>query len=287
MNKLTLLWYRLLSGGLIPARFIYGDPLKGRKPSGKTGRLHIEIVSHCWAYAHLQSYQLSSLVLHPPQDVDVTMTVFYSGEDELTSATLAFYEQQAADNVSWNWQELPKQALFRRAIGRNQAALNTQADWIWFTDCDLLFGAGCLDALGKALQGCNEALVYPQQENLSELWPDEHPALAKDDSPRIKSIDTAEFHPHHPSRATGPLQIVHGDVARAAGYCRQTPYFLRPVERWAKTHEDRTFRWLINHQGHPINVPAVYRVRHQSKGRYKGGLESRLREEIRKATDNR
>lgn len=287
MNKLIILWYRLLSGGTIPARWLFGDPLAGHRPQPRSGRLHLEIVSHCWGYAHLQAYQLSALVLHPPRDIDVTMTVFYAEEDEITRATLDFFASQQVAGVRWNWQRLPKTQLFRRAIGRNQAALASEADWLWFTDCDLVFGPGCLDSLNQALQGRSDRLVYPGNENLSDLLADEHPALAKDDTPRLKPLDGIAFHPHSPSRATGPLQIVHGDVARAAGYCRQTGYFMRPVERWAKTHEDRTFRWLIDDQGTPIPVPEVYRIRHQSKGRYKGGLESRLRGEIRKATDNR
>ncbi len=287
MNSLIALYYRLLSSGPIAAKYLFGDPLAGIRPPTRHGRLRLEIVSHCWGYAHLQAYQLSSLVLHPPHDIDVTMTVFYAHEDDLTCATLAYFAQQTPANVQWNWQKLPKPQLFRRAIGRNQAALNTLADWIWFTDCDLTFGSGCLDGLNQALQGRSDRLLYPDNEYLSDLLPDDHPALNKDETPQIKSLEGIPFHPHQPSRATGPLQIVHGDVARAAGYCRQTGYFMQAVERWAKTHEDRTFRWLINTQGKAIHVPEVYRLRHQSKGRYKAGLDSRVRSEIRRMTDHR
>lgn len=287
MEKLILFWYRFIFGNLIPSSWLVGNPLKGTKPRARSGRIKVEIVSHCWAYAHLQAYQLSSLVLNPPQNVDVTMTVFYSSEDEITEATLAFFAQQQTPNVQWNWQQMPKNALFRRAIGRNKAALETKADWVWFTDCDLLFGPGCLDALGESLQGRTDKLVYPDQEMLTDLLPDEHPALTKDEQPRIKSMDGIPFLPHRPSRATGPLQVVHGDVARAAGYCGQTRYFMTPVERWAKTYEDTVFRRIIRDHGVPISVPGVHRIRHQSKGRYKGGLNSELRKSIRKATDSR
>lgn len=287
MDKLKLLWYRLLSGGLIPARWLYGDLLRGAEIQAHSGRLQIEIVSHCWAYAHLQSYQLSSLLQHAPENADITMTVFHSEEDEITVRHLEFFGAQQRPGVTWNWQRLPREALFRRAIGRDQAARATTADWIWFTDCDLLFGPGCLDGLAAALQGRRDRLVYPRTEYLSALLPDDDPVLAKEAEPRIKAIDLSGFAPHQPSRATGPLQIVHGDIARHVGYCGQTPYFMQPVDRWAKTYEDRTFRWLINAQGSPIEVPAVYRIRHQSKGRYKDGIDSRLRRNIRLATDNR
>jgi hypothetical protein len=70
------------------------------------------------------------------------------------------------------------------------------------------------------------------------------------------------------SRATGPLQITHGDVARRTGYCNAIKHYQRPVNRWQKTYEDRAFRWLLRTQGTPADVPGVYRIKHISKGRY-------------------
>ena len=52
--------------------------------------MHLEIVSHCWHYSRLLTYQLSSLVLHPPTEVAVTVTVFLAEEDEDTVFTLVF-----------------------------------------------------------------------------------------------------------------------------------------------------------------------------------------------------
>ena len=85
-------------------------------------------------------------------------------------------------------------------------------------------------------------------------------------------------------RATGPLQITHGDVARACGYCRDIPVYQQPTDRWAKAQEDRAFRWLLGTVGQPVPIPSVYRIRHQAKGRYrKRGLHSRLRTRVRQA----
>ncbi|MEN8719750.1 MAG: glycosyltransferase family A protein [Oceanococcaceae bacterium] len=287
MDDLTLLGYRLLVGLRLPARWFFGDPLRGVVPQAREGRLTVEVVSHCWGYAHLLDYQLSSLVRHPPQNVDLTMTVYYCDDDEVTRASLRFFAAHTVPNVRWNWRALPRQQLFRRSIGRNDAARRTTADWIWFTDCDLLFGPGCLDSLGEALQGRTDRLVFPDCEQLTDLLPDDHPALSKDATPRLVDVENIAFLPHRPTRATGPLQIVHGDVARAAGYCEQNRYFMQPVSSWAKSYEDRVFRWMIRSQGVPISVPGVHRIRHQSKGRYKAGLDSELRKAIRKATDHR
>ena len=89
------------------------------------------------------------------------MTVFYSPEDTKTKALLDFFSEQVVPGVSWNWQPMPKQELFRRAIGRNRAALATKADWVWFTDCDLMFRDNCLDALAEVSAGAPRCIAVP------------------------------------------------------------------------------------------------------------------------------
>ena len=153
---------RLAAGGLIPASWYLPNipPIEAR--AAKSGILDIEIVSHCWNYAHLLNHQLSSLVQFPPAKGTITMTVFYCSEDKNTSELLAFFSKIDVPNITWNWCELPRIALFRRTIGRNKAALETKADWVWFTDCDLMFREGCLDGLIDKLQNRQDALVYPK-----------------------------------------------------------------------------------------------------------------------------
>lgn len=267
-------------------------PLRWRYPQpptelvGKTGRLSVEIVSHCWRYAHLQAYQLSSLVEHAPQDVDVTMTVFYAEEDQATQALLDFFAQQRVPNVTWNWQKLTPPELFRRAIGRNQAALASKADWVWFTDCDLCFGAGALDTLNARLQGCKAPLVYPQEERVTCLLTDDSPMLTAAKEPALVRIDEADFTSKAVTRATGPLQITHGDMARQMGYCNGVKAYLRPESQWAKCYEDRVFRWLLKTPGTALDLPGVYRIRHETKGRYTDGkARVALRSSIRKTQE--
>lgn len=269
---------------ILPLRWCYPQP--PAQVEAKSGRLSLEIVSHCWRYAHLQAYQLSSLVQHPPQDIDVTMTVFYAEEDQATAALLDFFAQQQVPNVTWNWQKLSAPELFRRAIGRNQAALASQADWVWFTDCDVCFGAGALDSLNAQLQGCQELLVYPQEERVTSLLTDDSPMLIAAKEPAIVSIDEDAFNSKAVTRATGPLQITHGDVARRMGYCAGVSAYLRAEPKWSKCHEDRVFRWLLKTQGTPIDIPAVYRIRHETKGRYTNSKATvALRSSIRKTQE--
>lgn len=198
------------------------------------------------------------------------MTVFYSEEDSSTAELLAFFQQQTVPRVTWNWQPLHKYELFRRSIGRNKAALASQADWVWFTDCDLLFNQHCLDSLTKRLQGSKEVLVFPKEERTTILLAADAPLLTEAENVvAIRGINQDQFESHQRTRATGPLQITHGDVARACGYCDAIAEFQKPARHWCKAHEDRVFRWLLGTQGVGVSVPGVYRIRHIEKGRYK------------------
>ena len=283
-DRIALLFLRLAASGWVPARWFLAElpPESGRKAA--TGRLQLEIVSHCWGYAYMQAYQLSSLVLHPPTQADVTMTVYYSPEDPDTVALLEHFGAMDVPGVSWSWQAMDKYHLFRRAICRDHAARNSTADWVWFTDCDVVFGAGCLDGLAEAVQGRRDALAFPRVEHVSApLEPDDPVLEAGKRAPRVLDLDPSGFSPLQRGHAAGPLQIAHGDVARACGYCAQLKTYQKPVARWAKAHEDRAFRWLLRTQGTPVEVRAVYRIRHVSKGRYQqDSWTARLRTRIRR-----
>jgi hypothetical protein len=275
---------RFAASGLVPARWFRPPmpPIDQRQPF--VGHLQLEVVSHCWRYAHLLVYQLSSLVQFPPSRATVTMTVYFCPEDADTAALLDWFGALQVPGVIWNWQPRPKQALFRRAIGRNEAALASRADWIWFTDCDLMFRRDCIDTLATLLQGRRDALVFPRMERCTAVLPDQDPLLNPQlEAKRLAEVDDASFVALRRTRATGPLQITHGDVARSQGYCRDLAYYQRPSATWCKAHEDRAFRWLLGTRGIPLDIPGVYRIRHETKGRYtRGAFNTRLRSAIRR-----
>ena len=285
-DPLTGWFFRIAASGLVPARWFLPSLPPKKARAATTGILAIEIVSHCWQYSHFLVYQLSSLVKFPPIKAKVTMTIFYSVEDTATAAILEYFGAMEVPGVIWNWQPLPKEQLFRRGIGRNKAALATEADWVWFTDCDLLFRENCLDTLAEALQGRRDALVYPRQERCTSLLTDADPMLRVDlQKPRLVDINADKFTLQERTRATGPLQITHGDVARACGYCDSLGIYQTPSDHWCKAYEDRAFRWLLRTQGTPLDIPNVYRIRHVFKGRYTGNtLHSKIRSRIRRFT---
>jgi len=284
--SLKLMFYRFAAKGWIPATWFESRVPAPSERAAREGRLTVEIVSHCWQYSHFLAYQLSSLVNAPPSDTDVIMTVFHCPEDEGTAELLEYFSQYDIPGVTWNWWPLRRQELFRRSIGRNRAALASHADWVWFTDCDVMFLEGCLDSLSKAVQGSQEALVFPSEERVTELLPEDNPMLKPGSGVQLMDIDTSAFTPRYPSRATGPLQITHGDICREVGYCSSIPLYQEPVEAFAKCHEDRAFRWLLGSQGIPVAVRGLYRIRHIEKGRYTGSdINTRIRTWLRTIQD--
>jgi hypothetical protein len=260
---------RIAMTGLVPGRWIARPP-DPAKLSARTGVLTVEVVSHCWQYAHLLAYQLSSLVNFPPTRVRVRMTVFHAVEDARVRDLLAYFGAIEVPGVTWNWQALSPGELFRRAIGRNRAARGTPADWVWFADCDILFHRDCMDTLADRLEGRQDPLTYPKEERVTAMLEETDPLLlAGRDRPRVVDIDPGQFKLlPNPPKAKGAYQIVHGDVARQCGYCEQLSVFQRPAPRWAKTYEDSAFRWLLGFDGVGLDVPGVYRIRHVRKGRY-------------------
>jgi hypothetical protein len=285
---MALWFYRLAPGLRLPARWWEPDMASAQAEVPTYGDpLHVEIVSHCWNYSHLLAYQLSSLVLAPPQKCTVTMTVCYCEEDQATVDLLAFFGQKTVPHVRWQWLPLRREQLMRRAIGRNHAGRASTADWVWFTDCDLLFHQGCLDRLAEALSGRNDPLVFPREERCTPmLKPTDQLLQAAARNPQIVDIEAERFEIEWPRKATGPLQILRGDLARRFGYCNAIRCYQTPTDRWRKTYEDRAFRWLLGTAGTAIDVPGVYRIKHVEKGRYHGaGAITKLRSSIRQAKD--
>ncbi len=289
IDTIAGLYYRMAVSGFLPvAWFRDVDPATVSRTK-RSGKLSLEIVSHCWQYAHFLSYQLTSLVNHRTDKLDITMTVFYAEEDQKVKDVLDFFAAIEVPGVTWNWQVLPKQKLFRRSIGRNLAAKSTEADWIWFTDCDIIFHESCLDTLADELQNRDDALVFPRFGLGTSLLPDDDDVLnVGREGPALREIPLEDFTPYGGARnkAKGPYQITHGDTARACGYCASIGLYQQPADRWRKTYEDRAFRWLLGTQGTALDVPGACQIRHVDKGRYKkDSFMSKVRKFVRKTED--
>ncbi len=282
-NTYAIHFFRLIITRILPTSWFRAELPKKIERTAVDGFFKLEIVSHCWGYSNMLTYQLSSFVNNPPTKCAVTVTVFYAKEDTKSQAVVDFFSTKSVNNVTWNFQPLSKGKLFRRGIGRNMAARNTNADWLWFTDCDIIFHKNCLDSLAEQLQGKQESLYYPKQERTTEMLAQDDPMLRQDSEPQLVDIDTDGFSLHSRDKAKGAFQIVHGDVARAIGYCERLKMFQTEDDRWRKTYEDTAFKWLIASEGIPLEIDGVFQIRHVQKGRYtKDSNVSRVRSKIRR-----
>lgn len=288
-DKLIWLRHQLnkqLIGSILPASWFGPKPPINAQLGIAAEPMHLQIVSHCWQYAHMLNFQLSSIINYPPKNLKVTYTLYHAREDLKLKKLIERVDKIEVPNVTWNWVEITRPKLFRRAIGRNQTALNTHADWIWFSDCDLIFHDGCLDSVSAAVKGCQQRMVFPQQEFITDLLEASHPMLNQDNEASV-DIDTSLFKENAIHKAKGAFQIVHGDVARTCGYCRDMKMYQKPMQHWSKTYEDSIFRQLIASEGKPVSIEGLYRIRHIEKGRYvKDSQISKLRRNIRVATDD-
>lgn len=288
-DKLIWLRHQLnkhLIGTVLPMSWFGPKPPASNVLSKYVAPVHLEIVSHCWQYSHMLNFQLSSLVNYPPNKLTLTYTLYHAAEDTELKALIERYSALSIPNVTWNWVEVPKNHLFRRAIGRNEVALNTKADWVWYSDCDLIFHEKCLDSLASVLENRQEPMVFPQQEFVTDLLEASHPMLNQDKGSLV-DIDTALFSNNAIRKAKGAFQIVHADVLRVCGYCRDLALYQTPMTHWSKTFEDTMFRRMIDNEGSAVDIQGLYRIRHVEKGRYvKDSNFSRVRKNIRVATDD-
>ena len=282
-NTYAIHLFRLVITRIMPTSWFRSRLPEIKNRTAVDGFFKLEIISHCWGYSNMLTYQLSSFVNHPPTKCALTVTVFYAKEDTKSQSVVDFFNKKTVENVTWNFQALSKGKLFRRGIGRNMVARNTTADWLWFTDCDIIFHENCLDSLAEQLQSKQESLYYPKQERTTEMLAQNDPMLRQDSEPQLVDIDTEGFSLHFRDKAKGAFQIVHGDVARAIGYCEKLKMFQTEDNRWRKTYEDTAFKWLISSEGIPLDVDGVFQIRHVQKGRYtKDSNVSKVRSKIRR-----
>jgi hypothetical protein len=226
----------------------------------------VELIVHCYAekipiFASMLTAQLSSLVLWPPKNADVTVTVVCAADDDLTAQTVVEFSAQYGDRFRLQSLYLDKSRLFRRAIGRNEAAKLSTADRVWFIDADYLLGDGAIDAVAQTKFKC--ALLFPKH-----VWI--HRAHHLGDAEIARIIPGQLFRPNLElfeqrleKFAIGGLQIVHGDTARIGGYLDGTKW-TQPVPQatdFLDTKEDKAFR--VHCGGSmPVDIPGVYRMRH-------------------------
>ena len=224
----------------------------------------LEIVTHCWRFSKVMTYQLSSLVLHPPKKLNVIVTVLFLRLDGPTVRMLKHFSKQP--EFILNPKHLSRGELMRRAVGRNIVAKETTADLVWFCDADNVFGEGCLDALAE-LKLKEGEIYYPKVfHNSNNKIIDEY-VWRVENVATINRIDPCDFIPRGLPRAIGGFQIVTGDTARKYGYCAGSRILKVTGDSWiGNTRGDVIYRIMLKTNGIPIDLPNLYRIRQGTRG---------------------
>lgn len=196
------------------------------------------------------------------------MTVFLTRGDRLTEDVVRFFARHCGGtSIAVRRWRLHKYELMCREIGRNQAALATSADWIWFTDCDYCFGPAALDTAAELLSAFSGPLAYPRETLISATAAKGDETIQRLTSiPCLIQFDSADFVRSANDCAIGGIQIVRGDVAREIGYLNGSKH-LRRSRSWRRTFGDVRFRQTIGTAGTPLEIPNLYRILHTKAGR--------------------
>ncbi len=243
--------------------------------------LNLEIVTHCYSgdtvpiYHKLLIYQLSSLLLCKP-NISVRVTVCFTPNDRLTEKVLDIFTHkfEMQDDLELIYHPMWPENLFRRAIGRNEVAIKSEAEVIWFTDVDHVFGERCLDAAHKLAQLAyaqdhDVNMVYPISLLINETHEKGDAALTRlGDVITTSGIRYNDFALRKNKRAWGGLQIVRGSWCRVHGYLDKTKWTNRvdPAGGFRQCKCDVPFRKVV---GESVAVPIsnLYRIRHSRAGR--------------------
>jgi len=239
--------------------------------------LSIRIITHCYAeqlkqYAMDLRYQISSLLLYPPE-VPVYLTVCCLQRDNRTMDVLLEFDDLLY--TKFNRQVLDilfmePSTLFRRSIGRNEAALKSNEDLVWFCDADYVFHQGCLDQLWSIWQGFGKdkpKMIYPRHVKFHESH-ELGDALIEENADKrgLLDIDISQFVTTKYSRAIGGVQITDGIFARTHGYLKDSKRFQAPLTAGRPFHttEDSAYRKYVFLYGDikAIELDGLYRIRH-------------------------
>lgn len=234
----------------------------------------VELVSHCYCPPGLDQYaqqlrvQAASLIHNKPQLCDVRLTICYTQHDEATA-------QVIDELMTWNWPYtvelglllLDRSMLFRRAIGRNLRAKDTDADIIWMTDVDYFFGAQCFNDLVRVWE--QQPLSMPAHILIHRDHETGDVELARMRKQSLPEADLSLFVERKQKICIGGVQIISGEWARRHGYLDGTRW-VQPVGEEAGFRScrcDKAFRSHNELSAVRLPIRGVHRLRHTRDGR--------------------
>ena len=234
----------------------------------------IEIVSHCYGgdlpiYPHLLRAQGLSLIHLSQHKCSVVWTICYDPDEKAVVGVLDELEAElAARRVKIRRIPLPIGHIFERAIGRNIAAMSTDANCVWFCDCDYLFAGGCLDDAIKETDLYYDCIVFPQVVSVTSHV-DGDAIIHHMEAKQPLAVDVlSTFGARSEMKAIGGIQIVSGELAKSRGYLNEWLKWMKPATDTSKgnfsTRSDVKYRSYIG-KSVPRGFAGTHRIRHSHR----------------------
>jgi len=232
----------------------------------------IEIVTHAYAeemlhFASALIYQISSLVLHEPKKCKVILTICYTPSDVRIRNIIKWCFQEP--HVVGHRLPIPigmfRNEIGRRCIGRNRAAMSTEADIVWFADVDQVFRDDIFDRLAEMEWPAGASMIYPRVVKIHKDHATGDELLREMKEPKLMDIDPEDFVDKKYRKAIGGVQIVQGDFAREHGYLHGDEKWQRPTNKpFGDFRDDVAYRRFCLRYGPIVGVdlPGMFRLRH-------------------------
>lgn len=237
--------------------------------------MKITIATHCWAvkhplYAVFLRAQLTSIAINYPQ-CPIKVVVAVDLDDTRTIQVINDFLRMQYAFIKPLILTTPR--MWRRCIGRNIIAKDQQdSDLVWFTDCDYMFGPGCIDEVLKCWSesGCPDLiwpLSYSANEDkliIDEFWEKNLETRG------LLIAPTCDPFAFPCRRAIGGVQIVSGSWARREGYLDGHHKWQAPPSiPFPDTRDDLVFREKLLKVGTSASIPSLpslFRLRHTEVG---------------------
>lgn len=201
--------------------------------------MNLEIVVHSWGakYSGYLAWFLDSLAKHPPRRHSVQVNTFVADEDADSVKMSCCYEwklfEAGYDSMAWIYE---RELVCNRAVLRHEAARNSTADWLWFTDVDYAVGPRFLTRACDRLAAlpADVLVAYPRKiRACSSFVGRRYAQQGLEQYQSLGSLNDADF----PAVRCGCNDrgtllssfFVRGDVAREKGYLADYPELLKPA----------------------------------------------------------
>jgi len=234
------------------------------------GKISIEICIHCFRYQKRLTWMLSSILQQKGDVPNIIINISHTDDDgnPTTEQVCNFFRDKGLNIVET---KVTMKEVSNRALARNKQATATTADWILFSDSDMVYSEFFFDDLQKRLKtiykdvqlvmgadrhSLNDQFCIKYFEEDKRIYPCVIEGAAKEASGfKLKWITGKGV-------AAGNFQLVSVKVIKEKGKGKITD---RPGDFWRHTKGDRALRVRLGGRIGIVTMPQ-YHLNHDRMG---------------------